>query len=70
MINTLVTLVIYVLILGLIFWLLDYLIQTVPLFEPFRQIARTVLMVVAVIVLILFLLSLVGGGGGLSLPRL
>lgn len=61
MIETLVNLVIYILILGLIFGLLDYIIRTVPMFEPFRGIARTILVVVACLILIVFLLQLLPG---------
>lgn len=68
MIGMLVTLVIYILILGLVFWLLQYVINSIPQFAPFRQIANVVLTVVAVIILILLLLSLVGDTG-LRLPR-
>jgi preprotein translocase subunit SecE len=70
MITSLIHLVIYIIIIGLIFWLLDYIISNVPLFEPFRSVARVVLMVVAVLILILLLLQLVGGGGGINLPKL
>lgn len=61
MIETLVNVVLYVVILGLIFWLLDYIIANVPVFEPFRGIARTILVVVACLILIVFLLQLLPG---------
>lgn len=65
MIETLVNLVIYIIILGLIFGLLDYIIANVPVFAPFRGIARTILVVVACLILIVFLLQLLPG-----VPRL
>lgn len=68
MIATLLTLVIYILILGLIFWLLHYLIGMIPIPEPFATAARVILGVVAVIIVILLLLQLVGGTVGL--PKL
>jgi phosphoglycerol transferase MdoB-like AlkP superfamily enzyme len=69
MINTLITLVIYIIVIGLILWLLQYIVNTLPMFEPFRQIANIVIMVIGVLFLIAVLLSVVGGGG-VSLPRL
>jgi hypothetical protein len=63
MIETLLTLVIYILIIGVIFWLIDYVIQMVPLPAPFAQVVRVILAVVAVIIVILLLLRLVGGAG-------
>ena len=40
MINTLINLIIYILIVGILLWILQYVIDNVPLFEPFRQMAR------------------------------
>jgi len=68
MVETLLHLVIYLLILGVIFWLLDYVINTVPIFEPFRTAARVVLVVVGVIILVYILLGLMGTAP--RLPRL
>ena len=68
MIDTLVNLVIYILVLGLIFWLLDYLIANIPMQDPFRRVARMVLLVVGILILIILLLGLVGGSPGV--PRL
>ena len=69
MIGALITLVIYIIILGLILYLLHYIVNALPLFEPFRQIANVLITVIGVIALIFILLSLVGEGG-LRLPRL
>lgn len=69
MIGMLVTLVIYIIILGLVLWLLQYVVNSLPMFAPFRQIANVIIMVIGVIALIVLLLSLVGDGG-LRLPRL
>lgn len=59
-IGTLVTAVVYLIVAGLIFWLLHWLIGYVGLPEPFHKIARIVLAVAAVLVVISVLLSLVG----------
>jgi hypothetical protein len=56
-----VTLVLYLIVAGLIFWLLWWLIDYCAVPEPFNKIARIVLAVLAVLVVISLLLSLVGG---------
>jgi heme A synthase len=57
-----VTVFVYLVVAGLIFWLLTWLIDYVAPPEPFRKIATVVLAVLAVLVLIGILLSLLGGG--------
>jgi hypothetical protein len=52
--------VIYVIIIGLVLWLLDYVAAMLPLPPPFHQVIRVVIAVVGVIVLIYLLLGLVG----------
>lgn len=69
MIGMLITLVIYIIVLGLVLWLLQYVVNSLPMFAPFRQIANVIIMVIGVIALIVLLLSLVGDGG-VRLPRL
>jgi hypothetical protein len=61
MIETLLYLVVYIIILGLVMWLLIYVIDMLPLPAPFGQVARVVVMVIGVVILILILLQLVGG---------
>ena len=68
MISTLITIIIYCVVLGLIVWLLNYLIDVIPLAEPFARIARIVVIVLAVLIVILLLLSLVETGP-VRLPR-
>jgi hypothetical protein len=63
MIEALVNIVIYLIVLGLVFWLLDYVIRILPIPDPFRSVARTVLIVLMCLVLIVFLLQFVQGGG-------
>lgn len=69
MINTLISLVIYIIVIGLLLWLLQFVVDNIPMLAPFRQIARVLIMVIGVIFLIVILLSLLGGSG-LNLPRL
>jgi heme A synthase len=61
-IQMLVRVVIYLIVAGLVFWLLWWLVNYVAPPEPFRKIANVVLAIVAVLVIIGILLSLVGGG--------
>jgi uncharacterized membrane protein len=57
-----VTVVVYLVVAGLIFFLLDWLVRYVGVPDPFAKVARVVLAVLAVLVVIGVLLSLVGGG--------
>ena len=59
--SAVVNLVIYLIVAGLIFWLLVWLVNYIAPPEPFRKIANVVLAVAAVLVAIGLLLSLVGG---------
>lgn len=52
--------IIVLIVAGLIFWLLWWLIQCIGLPEPFNKVARVVLAVAAVLVAIGVLLSLAG----------
>lgn len=56
MIHALITLVVV----GLVFWLLLWLISYIGLPEPFAKVAKVILAVVAVLFLINFLLSIAG----------
>jgi sulfite exporter TauE/SafE len=62
MINSLVYLVIYIVVLGLVIGLLLWLIDQVPIPEPFHRIARVAIIAVGVLIIIFALLSLVGEG--------
>jgi hypothetical protein len=59
--SSLVTVVIYLLVVGCIFWLLQYLINYINPPEPFKKVLNVVLVVFAVLIIIGVLLSLVNG---------
>lgn len=59
-IDSVVTAIVYLLVCGAIFWLLNWLIGYVGVPEPFNKAARIILAVAAVLVLIGLLLSFVG----------
>jgi hypothetical protein len=67
MIASLVTLVIYIIVIGLVFWLLQFLIDYVGLPEPFHRIAKVVLVVIAVLIVLVLLLQLLGIAPGIKL---
>lgn len=69
MITSLIYLVIYMIVIGIVIWLLLYLVDNVPIPEPFHRVARIVIMVVGVLVVILLLLQFVGAIDG-GMPRL
>lgn len=58
----LLSLVIYIIVLGLIIWLLLFLVQQIPMGEPFATVARVLIIAVGVIILISILLQLIGHG--------
>lgn len=57
-------LMVQVLVLCLVFGLLLYLVQMLPLPEPFGNVARVVIIIVGVLLLIGMLLDVSGLGGG------
>lgn len=62
MIESLVTLVIYLIIAGLIFWLAQWALAQLPIAEPFATVIRVVLIIVALLIVVYALLGLVPGG--------
>ncbi len=56
-----VRVILYLLVAGLIFWLLHFLINYINPPEPFKKVALIVLMVLGVLVVISVLLSMIGG---------
>lgn len=56
-----VTVVVYLIVAGMIFWLLWFLINYIDPPEPFKKVASVILMVLGVLVLIGILLTFVGG---------
>ena len=69
MISTLLTLIVYALVIGLLLWLLSYVLSSFPVPEQFRKIIWIVAVVIAVIFLIMLLLDVVGGGN-IGVPRI
>jgi hypothetical protein len=71
MIAALINLIVYLIILGLIYWLVIYVIDNVPIPDPPARIIKIALMAIMVLVVIVLLLDLLGGGvSGVDLPKL
>jgi hypothetical protein len=66
MLTSLIHLVIYLIVAGVIIWLLLYLIDVIPLPEPFNRVARIVIIVIGVLIVILALLSFIGVDSGIG----
>jgi nitrate reductase gamma subunit len=58
--SALVYFIIWLVVAGVIFWLLNWLIDYVGIPDPFRKVAKIVLAVIAVVIVINALLMLVG----------
>lgn len=58
--EALVTAVVWVLVAGLVFWLLNWLIDYVKVAEPFNKVAKVIIAIVAVVMLINALLTIAG----------
>jgi hypothetical protein len=70
MISALVTLIVYLVIFGILWWVVDFLIGNIPIQEPFSRFIRIAAVVIFALILISLLLNLVGVSTGVDLPRL
>lgn len=68
MIMSLITLIIYLVVLGLLYWLAKYVIDHLALPEPAARILNLVVVVIFVLIIIAVLLNFIGIDVGL--PRL
>ena len=69
MIGAIINLIIYLLILGILYYLFVYVVdQFIP--DPPQRILKVAAIVVLCIIVILLLLDLIGAGGNLSLPKI
>lgn len=69
MIQALVTLLIYLACVGILIWVVYYVVDNVPIPDPFGRWAKILCVVFAALIIIAFLLSL-AGVGGIDMPRL
>ena len=69
MIPALINLIVWLLVVGILYWLVIYIIDTVPIPDPPARIIKLVLLVVLAIVVILMLLDLIGVQTGMNMPK-
>lgn len=70
MIPALINLIIYLLVVGILIWLVLYIVDAIPIPDPFNRIIKLVVVVLACLIIILLLLQVLGlGGGGINLPK-
>lgn len=60
MIAALINLVIYLIIIGVIYWAVTTILGLIPLPEPIAQVIRVILIVILVLIVVYALLGLVG----------
>lgn len=70
MIGALITLIIYVIILSILWWLVNYILDNFPLPEPANRLIRVAVVVVIVLIAVYLLLGLFGVGGVGGVPRI
>ena len=70
MIAALINLIIYLLVLGILYWLVIYVLDTIPIPDPPNRIIKIALMVLVVLIAVILLLDIVGGGTGFNLPKI
>ena len=69
MIPALINLIVWLLVVGILYWIVIYIIDNVPIPDPPARIIKIVLVVVLALVCILMLLDLVGVQTGVNLPK-
>lgn len=60
MVGALINLVVYLLVVGIIYWAVTIILGLIPLPEPIAQVIRVVLIVILVLVVVYALLGLIG----------
>jgi len=70
MIPALINLIIYLLVAGILIWLVLYVVDAIPIPDPLNRIIKLVVVVLACLIVILLLLQVLGVGTGMSLPTL
>ena len=68
MVATVLTILVYLVIIALIWWAITYALANLPLPAPVQQLGTVIATVIIVVIVVLMLLQLVGGVGGLKLP--
>jgi hypothetical protein len=69
MIAALINLIVWLLVVGILYWIVVYVIDAIPIPDPPNRIIKLVLIVVIALTVILMLLNLVGIDAGMHLPK-
>jgi hypothetical protein len=69
MIAALINLIVWLLVVGILYWIVVYVIDAIPIPDPPNRIIKLVLIVVIALTVILMLLNLVGVDAGMHLPK-
>ena len=69
MIGALITLIVYIIVLALLWWLINYVLDNFPLPEPANRLIRVAVTVAIVIIAVFLILGLFGVGGIEGVPR-
>lgn len=69
MFGALITILIYIVVLGILYYAIDYAIKNVPIPDPPARFIRIIVVVIFCLIVISLLLSFVGVGG-IDLPRI
>ena len=70
MIISLINLIVWLVVIGIIYWLVIWLIDAIPIPSPPANFIKIGVMVVMVLVIILLLLNFLGVQTGLEVPRI
>ena len=70
MIMALVNLIVWLLVVGILYLIVVYVLDHIPVPDPANRIVKLVLVVVIALIVVLMLLQLVGMQTGVDLPRL
>lgn len=70
MISALISLIIWLLVVGILYWLLIYVLDAIPIPDPANRIIKIVAAVVLALVILLALLDLLGVHSGVQFPKL
>jgi predicted O-methyltransferase YrrM len=70
MISALITLIVYIIVLAILWWLANYVLDNFPLPEPANKLVRVAIVIAVVLIALYLLLGIFGIGGVESVPRL
>jgi hypothetical protein len=68
MIGALITLIIYIIVVGILLWLAWYVLDAIPVPEPLNRFAKIGITVIVVLVIVLLLLNFAGVDTGIRMP--